>query len=65
MHGGASTGPKTAEGLERCRKAPWKHGRRSAAAIAKAKVERRKRDAANRQFKAELKILERLVRRGG
>jgi hypothetical protein len=28
-HGGKSTGPKTAEGLERSRKANWKHGRYS------------------------------------
>jgi hypothetical protein len=26
MHGGTSRGPKTAEGLERSRKARWKHG---------------------------------------
>jgi hypothetical protein len=26
MHGGLSTGPRTAEGLERNRKARWKHG---------------------------------------
>jgi hypothetical protein len=38
MHGGASTGPRTAEGLESCRKANWKHGRRSAEWI----VERRR-----------------------
>jgi hypothetical protein len=25
-HGGASTGPRTAEGLERSRKANWRHG---------------------------------------
>src|SRR3954463_15011960 len=31
MHGGKSTGPRTAEGLERCRKARWKHGYYSAA----------------------------------
>jgi hypothetical protein len=30
MHGGASTGPRTAEGLERIRKARTKHGRRTA-----------------------------------
>jgi hypothetical protein len=30
MHGGASTGPRTAAGRERCRAAPWKHGGRSA-----------------------------------
>jgi hypothetical protein len=26
MHGGASTGPKTLEGLKNSRQAPWKHG---------------------------------------
>ena len=26
LHGGKSTGPRTAEGLERCRTANWKHG---------------------------------------
>ena len=31
-HGGASTGPRTAEGRERCRAAPLKHGGRSAEA---------------------------------
>lgn len=31
-HGGASTGPRTAEGVERCRRAPWKHGARAAEA---------------------------------
>lgn len=29
MHGGSSTGPRTAEGAERSRRANWKHGRRS------------------------------------
>ena len=29
MHGGKSTGPQTPEGLERIRKASWKHGRYS------------------------------------
>jgi hypothetical protein len=33
MHGGTSTGPRTPEGLERCRMANWKHGRRSAEAV--------------------------------
>ncbi len=32
MHGGASTGPRTVEGLERLRAARTKHGMRSAAA---------------------------------
>ncbi|MHC4260552.1 MAG: HGGxSTG domain-containing protein [Planctomycetota bacterium] len=30
MHGGKSTGPRTPEGLERSRKANWKHGLYSA-----------------------------------
>ena len=38
LHGGLSTGPKTAEGIERIRRAVTKHGRYSKT----AKVERRK-----------------------
>src|SRR5215831_16298180 len=53
MHGGASTGPRTPEGLERCRKAPWKHGLRSAAAIA----ERKQRAIRKLQLWAELRRL--------
>ncbi len=34
MHGGTSTGPTTSEGLERSRKANWKHGHYSAYAKA-------------------------------
>jgi hypothetical protein len=34
FHGGLSTGPRTAEGLERARKAPWRHGHYSAEAKA-------------------------------
>ena len=34
MHGGLSTGPKTAEGIERIRAARTKHGRYSQASIA-------------------------------
>ena len=34
MHGGKSTGPRTPEGLERSRKANYKHGNYSAEAIA-------------------------------
>lgn len=33
LHGGLSTGPRTPEGLERCRLAPFKHGLRSAEVI--------------------------------
>jgi hypothetical protein len=34
VHGGMSTGPKTAAGLKRSRRARWKHGEYSAAATA-------------------------------
>ena len=34
MHGGKSTGPRTPEGLQRSRKANWKHGYYSAELIA-------------------------------
>jgi hypothetical protein len=34
MHGGLSTGPRTAEGLERSRQARWRHGHYSAQAKA-------------------------------
>jgi hypothetical protein len=37
MHGGLSTGPRTAAGLERSRQARWRHGHYSA----QAKAERR------------------------
>ena len=37
MHGGPSTGPRTPEGLERSRRANWKHGHPSAEAIAQRK----------------------------
>jgi hypothetical protein len=50
MHGGKSTGPRTPEGLERSRKANWKHGGYSAQAIA----DRRKAAEA-------LRLLRRLV----
>lgn len=37
MHGGSSTGARTAAGLERCRVSSWKHGGRDAAARARAR----------------------------
>jgi hypothetical protein len=37
MHGGASTGPRTAEGLARSRRARWKDGLCSAKALAERK----------------------------
>src|SRR5512146_2457326 len=58
MHGGASTGPKTAEGRERCRKARWKHGRYSHAAIAR----RRALKALLQIERAELHHLAHMVR---
>ncbi len=36
FHGGGSTGARTAEGIARCTAAPIKHGRRNAAARARA-----------------------------
>jgi hypothetical protein len=44
MHGGLSTGPRTAEGLERSRRARWRHGHYSA----EAKAERHEARAAIR-----------------
>lgn len=37
MHGGGSTGAHTSEGIERCRVASWKHGKRDMVARAKAR----------------------------
>ena len=51
MHGGPSTGPKTAEGVERIRAARTKHGRYSQAAIAR----RREARSAIRAIRALLK----------
>jgi len=41
MHGGASTGPRTREGLERSRRARWLHGERSAETITRHRLYRR------------------------
>jgi hypothetical protein len=40
MHGGCSTGAKTAEGIERIRAARTKHGRYSASSIAQRRAAR-------------------------
>src|ERR1035438_762251 len=37
MHGGASTGPRTPEGLDRARRAHWKHGLYSSENVAERK----------------------------
>ena len=58
MHGGLSTGPRTPEGRERCRKAATRHGGRSAAAVA----ERREATAMMRQLRLNLLDLEKYVK---
>ena len=50
LHGGKSTGPRTAEGRERCRRANWRHGLRSVQAIAE-----------RREATAKLRALRRLL----
>jgi hypothetical protein len=40
LHGGMSTGPKTAEGIERIRQASLKHGRYTKVAIPRRRVNR-------------------------
>jgi len=40
MHGGLSTGPRTPEGLERSRKARWKHGQYSVEAVQRRRLMR-------------------------
>ena len=41
IHGGVSTGPRTAEGLARSKKARWKHGKYSALALKIKEAQRR------------------------
>jgi len=61
LHGGRSTGAKTAEGLKRISEANLKHGR-----YTKDKLERQRRAAeAGRECKAKLKIIkQRLISAG-
>jgi hypothetical protein len=40
LHGGLSTGPRTKEGIEAIRRRQWKHGDRSAAAVASRRASR-------------------------
>ena len=54
LHGGASTGPTTTEGVESCGRSNWKHGRRSRATIEKR---RRLRDEGRRLAKEAEKLL--------
>jgi hypothetical protein len=53
MHGGASTGPRTPQGLARSRLARWKHGLYSAA-------ERADRQRARQLLRDSLELLKRL-----
>ena len=55
LHGGLSTGPKTAEGIERIRKALTKHGRYSAAA--KLRRERYRQVFLGPHFKGKVDVL--------
>ncbi len=48
LHGGKSTGPKTAAGLERSRRARWKHGGYSREARESRVVARRERESFRR-----------------
>ncbi|MDA9897265.1 hypothetical protein N9D90_00505 [Alphaproteobacteria bacterium] len=54
LHGGASTGPRTAEGRSRIAAAQYKHGRRSKAFVAA----QRARNAKGKAIKRELKSIE-------
>ena len=54
FHGGASTGPRTAEGRSRIAAAQYKHGRRSKAFVAA----QRARNARGKAIKRELKSIE-------
>jgi len=62
LHGGKSTGPRTPEGLERSRRARWKHGRYSREAKEAAREARwsdpvyveAKRQASKRRFERAL-----------
>jgi hypothetical protein len=55
MHGGKSTGPRTAEGLERCRTANLKHGWYCEEAVARRK---RIREQALAQLAADRMLIE-------
>ena len=56
LHGGLSTGPKTAEGINRIRKAVTKHGRYSAATMLRR--ERYRQVLLGPHFKRKLEFLE-------
>ncbi|WP_331287653.1 MULTISPECIES: HGGxSTG domain-containing protein [Methylobacteriaceae] len=61
MHGGASTGPRTAEGLARSKRAAWKHGRRSARYVALKRLVKQ----AARDLRETTKLSEQMLRNAG
>ena len=52
LHGGASTGPNTAEGRARVAAAQFKHGKRSKAFVAAQRAKNAKGKAINRELKS-------------
>lgn len=67
-HGGASTGARTTEGLQRVRTAALIHGRRSAAYVAERRAlaaQNRDMRAATKRTKADLRILWKVARIAG
>ncbi|MCP2083953.1 UNVERIFIED_ORG: hypothetical protein J2W74_005218 [Methylorubrum zatmanii] len=61
MHGGASTGPRTAEGLARSKRSTWKHGRQSAHYLLFKRLVRQTK----RELEATTKLSERMLRNAG
>jgi hypothetical protein len=59
MHGGRSTGPRTPEGLERSRRARWKHGRYSKEAREARARERATRPPSDAERRAAMRRFER------
>jgi hypothetical protein len=55
LHGGLSTGPKTAEGIARISRARWKHGRYTKAALEAARLGRASTREWSRQWLAALR----------
>lgn len=59
LHGGASSGPRTPEGRERCAQANYRHGR----CTKQAKAEARATRAELQYLKAEIRLMDAMVRR--
>ena len=55
LHGGLSTGPKTAEGIERIRRANWKHGWYAKARIEAARAARERAKTFSREWQESLR----------